>query len=145
MTFKTRRGFSVVIVCGLLLTACSVGPKYRKPIASVPTAYKEPPPDTYKEGGFWNEAKPCDTLPRGKWWEVFQDPELNALEEQVDISNQNIAAAEAQFRNARAAITVTRANLFPNVTVNPTVVVSKGASNRVLNGTDVSGGGAGVR
>jgi NodT family efflux transporter outer membrane factor (OMF) lipoprotein len=82
----------------------------------VPTAYKELPPASFKAADGWKVAQPNDEAPRGKWWEVFQDPELNALEEQVDISNQTLAIAEAQLRGARAAIRVARAALFPTVT-----------------------------
>ena len=105
------------LVCLVLTsTACTVGPKYQRPEARVPTAYKELPPASFKAADGWKVAQPNDEAPRGKWWEVFQDPELNALEEQVDISNQTLAIAEAQLRGARAAIRVARAALFPTVT-----------------------------
>ena len=83
-------------------------PKYQRPEARVPTAYKELPPASFKAADGWKVAQPNDEAPRGKWWEVFQSPELNALEEQVDISNQTLAVAEAQLRGARAAIGVAR-------------------------------------
>ena len=66
----------------------------------------------------------------GKWWEVFQDPELNALEEQVDISNQTLAVAEAQLRGARAAIGVARAALFPTVTGTASAIGAHQSENR---------------
>ena len=62
---------------------------------------------------------------RGKWWEIFNDPELNELEEQVNLSNQNILAAEAQFRGAREAVRITRSGLFPTVCVNPSIISSR--------------------
>src|SRR5262245_58143074 len=100
----------VPLLITLLLTAsCSVGPKYRTPSAPVPPAYKAP-----VDG--WKEAHPQDETIRGIWWEMFGDPLLNALEEQVDISNQTLAVAEAQFRSARAAVRVARSDLFPTVT-----------------------------
>ena len=76
-------------------------------------------PDAYKENAGWKVAQPRDELPRGKWWEIYNDPKLNALEEQVDISNQNLAAAEANFRQALALIRVARAAYFPTVTGGP--------------------------
>src|SRR5215471_1731519 len=85
----------------LVLTACSIGPKYKRPEAVVPAAYKESPPASFSD---WKVAQPNDSAPRGQWWEVFGDPQLNALEEQVDVSNQTLAVAEAQLRGARAAI-----------------------------------------
>ena len=95
----------------LLFAGCSVGPDYVRP----PTAS----PDAYKENAGWKVAQPRDELPRGKWWEIYNDPKLNALEEQVDISNQNLAAAEANFRQALALIRVARAAYFPTVTGGP--------------------------
>lgn len=85
----------------LLMSSCMVGPKYQRPSAPVPQVYKEPPPDSFKETQGWKQAQPNDAVIRGKWWEIYGDPQLNALEEQVSISNQNVLAAEAQFRQAR--------------------------------------------
>src|ERR1700712_3435432 len=92
-----------------LLTAAgaAVGPNYKRPSAETPGAFKEAPP----EG--WKRAQPSDAALRGKWWELFGDPALNALEEQVSVSNQNLAQAEAQFRGARAAVALARSGLFP--------------------------------
>ena len=95
----------------LLLVGCSVGPDYVRPPAPVPPAYKE--------NIGWKVAQPRDELPRSKWWEIYNDSQLNALEEQVDISNQNIAAAEANFRQALALIRVARAAFFPTITGGP--------------------------
>ena len=64
----------------------------------------------------WKAAQPNDQIARGKWWEIFQDPQLNALEEQVNVSNQNLKAAEAQFRQARALVRFNRAAYYPTVT-----------------------------
>jgi len=102
---------SLITLAGVivLLTACSVGPNYVRPTAPVP--------DSYKEMEEWKVAQPKDHLIRGAWWGVFNDPRLNELEEQVDISNQNVAAAEAQFRQARALVWAARAAYFPTATV----------------------------
>jgi NodT family efflux transporter outer membrane factor (OMF) lipoprotein len=91
------------------LTGCTVGPNYVKPSVEVPT--------TYKENAGWQVAQPQDAVLRGKWWEMFSDPQLNAFEEQVEVSNQNVAVAEAQFRQARAFVQQARAAYFPTVTV----------------------------
>ena len=87
-----------------LLTACTVGPNYVRPAAEIPGAYKE------VEG--WKVAQPKDHLTRGAWWEIFDDPQLNALEEQANISNQSVMVAEAQFRQARALVQAARASLL---------------------------------
>ncbi len=99
-----------ISLAGLLtvLTACSVGPDYVKPSAPVP--------ESYKELG-WKVAQPRDHLIRGAWWEIFNDPRLDELEGQVDISNQNVAVAEAAFRQARALVWAARAAYFPTATI----------------------------
>jgi NodT family efflux transporter outer membrane factor (OMF) lipoprotein len=74
-------------------------------------------PDAYKELDGWKIAHPRDGLPRGTWWEIFDDPHLNALEARVSISNQNLAVAEAQYREARALVREARASYFPTVTL----------------------------
>jgi NodT family efflux transporter outer membrane factor (OMF) lipoprotein len=120
-----------VLLC-FFVTACKVGPKYTTPTAPVPSAFKESPPDNFKEAGQWKQASPQDDRLRGQWWEIFGDAQLNDLEAQVNVSNQNIAAAEAQFRAARAAVQIARAALFPAATVNAGVTRSGsgGASSR---------------
>jgi NodT family efflux transporter outer membrane factor (OMF) lipoprotein len=108
-----RHIYLIIIVTGtiMFLSACTVGPNYVKPSVETPSAYKE-----IGDGTSWKIAEPRDELIRGAWWELFGDPQLNALEEQVSISNQNIAAAEAQYRQARALVQASRAGYFPTVT-----------------------------
>src|SRR5262245_58313588 len=91
---RKRSSVLLTIVFGIstLLTGCMVGPNYVRPEVEPPPAYKE------MEG--WKTAQPQDAVSRGAWWEIFNDPQLNALEAQLDIANQNIIAAEAQFRQA---------------------------------------------
>ena len=121
----------VCLACLVLtITACTIGPQYQRPEVRVPTAYKELPPASFKAADGWKAAQPNDDAPRGKWWEVFQSPELNALEEQVDISNQTLAVAEAQLRGARAAIGVARAALFPTVTGTASAIGEHQSENR---------------
>ena len=114
----------------LTLTACTIGPQYQRPEVRVPADYKESPPASFKAAEGWKTAQPSDDVSRGQWWEVFQSPELNALQEQVDISNQTLAVAEAQLRGARAAIGVARAALFPTVTSTPAVTGTRQSQNR---------------
>jgi NodT family efflux transporter outer membrane factor (OMF) lipoprotein len=105
----------------LLLSGCTVGPKYHPPSTPAPPAYKELTPENFKETDGWKEAQPQDNVIHDKWWEVFNDPELNALEDQVNVSNQNIAAAFASFLQARALARQARAQYFPTVTTNPSI------------------------
>ena len=114
-------GRAAVPLVGLLLLAgCSVGPNYKRPTAPTPAEFKEKGPPPEATSGEWKPAEPSEGVPRGKWWEAFADPGLNALEEQVSISNQNVAQAEANYRAARAVARGARADFFP--------VVSGGAS-----------------
>jgi len=126
-----RRLFSFACVCLsiILLSGCAVGPGYKPPTAPIAANYKEPPPEN------WKEAQPQDTALRGKWWETFADHELNALVEQVNVSNQTVAASEAQFREARAAIRVAGADLFPSATVGADVTRTRIASTRPITTT----------
>jgi NodT family efflux transporter outer membrane factor (OMF) lipoprotein len=112
-------------------TGCTVGPKYQRPAAVVPPAYKEV--------GDWKPAQPNDQNLSGNWWELFQDPQLNALELQVNISNQNLKAAEALYTQARAILRYQRADYFPTVTVDPTATRNKTSANRQPHSAQFSG------
>jgi len=105
----------------LLLTGCMVGPKYQKPPVPMAPAYKEPPPDSYKESDEWKTSHPNAASLRGNWWEIFGDAQLNALEEQLTVSNQDLKMAEARFRQARTMVRYNRAGLFPTISVDPTI------------------------
>jgi len=100
---------AVLAMTLLLLVGCSVGPRYARPSAPESPQFKELPPS-------WKTAQPNDHLAKGKWWEVFQDPQLNQLEEQINISNQTLKAAQAQFEQARALVRVNRAGYYPTIT-----------------------------
>jgi len=91
----------------LQICGCTVGPKYQRPAAEIPPAYKE--------AGNWKQAQPNEQNLGGNWWEMFQDPQLNALELQVNVSNQNLKAAEAQYTQARAVLRYNRAAYFPTI------------------------------
>jgi NodT family efflux transporter outer membrane factor (OMF) lipoprotein len=112
-------------VTSCLLAGCTVGPKYHTPTAETPAAYKELTPADYKNTEGWKVAQPKDDALRGKWWEIFNDTQLNVLEEKVNVSNQNIAAAAASFFAARALVKEARSQLFPRVTTNPAITVQR--------------------
>jgi len=99
---------AMALAAAALLAGCSVGPDYVRPSVDTPAAYKE--------AGQWKPAEPRDDVARGKWWKIFGDPLLDQLQDQVDISNQNLAKAEAQFRQALALVQSARAGYFPSVT-----------------------------
>lgn len=100
-----------------LLGGCMVGPNYVRPPAAVPPAFKE--------AGDWKPAEPRDAVSRGKWWEIFDDASLNALIEQVDVSNQNVRAAEARLRQAEAVVEQARAGLWPTLGVTASATRSR--------------------
>ena len=106
MGLRWKRILSIAV---LFMEGCTVGPKYAKPAAEVPANYKETAQN-------FKEARPSDQIEKGKWWEVYNDPSLNDLEEQIRVSNQTLKAEQAHFAAARAAIRVARAQSFPNVT-----------------------------
>ena len=139
---KLLRRLSLV-VAPLIVTGCSVGPDYVQPSAPLPAG-------NFKEfGGSWKPAQPRDDAIRGKWWEVYHDPVLNALEEKVNISNQNVIEAEAQFREAAATVKVARAAFFPTVSANPSFTESQASQSTSSShggggGGTVVGGGTGV-
>jgi len=111
-----------------MLCACNPGPKYAKPPVQAPIAYKESAPQEFKEGSGWKVAQPGDDKIRGKWWEIYNDRQLNALEEQVQISNQSIIAAEANYRAAAGLVVSAHANLFPTITASPSYTNSRFSS-----------------
>jgi NodT family efflux transporter outer membrane factor (OMF) lipoprotein len=103
----------------LPLAGCTVGPKYIRPAVPMTESYKEDLPSSFKDSEQWQPAHPADQANRGNWWEIFGDPDLNKLEEQVAGSNQNLKVAEARFREARAAVRFNRASQFPTISTAP--------------------------
>ncbi|MGA8493685.1 MAG: efflux transporter outer membrane subunit [Terriglobales bacterium] len=118
---------ALVLMCG-----CAVGPRYSRPSAPVPPGYKETPQN-------WKIAQPADQTLRGKWWEIYQDPQLNALEEKVNISNQNLKAAQAQFAQARATVRYNRADYYPTITAGVLATRERYSGNRPLSLTPGTG------
>lgn len=105
------------LICGL--AGCNVGPKYMRPAMPAPPAFKESGPQKAPDGSTWKSAQPQDAALRGKWWEIYQEPELNALEDKLNISNQSIAQSFDNFMAARAQIQQARANYYPTLSVGP--------------------------
>ena len=117
-----------VLLTSSLLGGCMVGPDYRRPTAPMST--------TFKEAQGWKAANPQDELPKGPWWELYQDRQLNTLAEQVQLNNQNVALYAAQYQQALALIRQSRADLFP-------VLAGTGSSTRSETGTGSSNSAAG--
>ena len=125
-TFRSSWKTAVLLaVAALQLIGCAVGPKYHPPAIQAPPAYKEV--------GDWKPAQPNDQNLGGTWWTIFQDPKLNALEEQVNISNQNLKAAQAQFQQARAVLRYYRADYYPTVTAGPEATRTRVSANAPTN------------
>ena len=101
MNLRSKTRAVLLLGATSLLGACMVGPKYNKPPVTTPAAYKET--------GEWKIAQPRDAINRGAWWEIFGDAQLNALAQQVDVSNQNVRVAEAKLRQAEALVEQSRA------------------------------------
>jgi len=112
------------VALGLMLSACMAGPNYTKPPVTTPPAFKEAP--SAQNG--WVPSQPMDTIQRGAWWSVFNDPVLDGLEQKVRVSNQNVAEAVAAYDQARALTSVDRAGLFPSLTANASAERSGGGS-----------------
>ncbi len=114
---------AAALVCSLL-AGCTVGPNYKRPAAPVPA------PDAYKTPAPWRQAAPKDSLPKGNWWEVFNDPELNAYEQQLLAANQSLLAAKNRLEEARSLARVTSAAFFPQATVDPNAQRNRYSGNR---------------
>jgi NodT family efflux transporter outer membrane factor (OMF) lipoprotein len=104
------------------ITGCSVGPKYQRPPVETPSAYRE--------AGNWKTAQPNDQNLGGAWWQIFQDAQLNTLEEQINVSNQNLKAAEAQYTQARAMLRYLRADYYPSIDAGAAVSRNRISANR---------------
>jgi len=111
--------FSMMLFAFCLGTGCNLAPDYVKPSVEMPTVFKEQSADQSTNVVAWATAKPSDDVRRGNWWEVFSQPELNLLEEQISVSNQTVAAAAANFLAARAVVKQNEAALFPTVSMVP--------------------------
>lgn len=128
-----------------LLAGCRIGPKYTRPTAvAVAPSFKEGAPPAYAgvTPGTWRPANPQDATLRGNWWEIFHEPELNALEERLDINNQNLALYFQNFMASRTLVRQARSQLFPTLSVGPGYTRTKTSGALRGFGTSSSGGGA---
>src|ERR1700720_3917827 len=145
-SFQQKPAWRKIWLCALftlLLAGCVVGPKYHPAAPAQPPAavYKESPTQ-FKENEGWTVAQPADAKLRGKWWEIFNDSELNALEDQVDINNQNIKQSFENFMEARAVVREARSQYLPTLTVTPSFNRSRTSGN--LNTAPVNTSGTGT-
>ena len=118
-----------LLVLSLALSACTLGPDYQRPQLQTPAQFKQI--------AGWSQAKPGDALARGSWWQLYRDAELNALVERLNVSNQNLAASEAQYRQARALVRGARAAFYPSLS-------SSAAATRSSQGSTDSAASSGV-
>ena len=116
-----------ILFLSTLFTGCNFAPEYARPEVQTPGAFKELNEITSKETDGWKTAEPKDDAIRGNWWEIFNDPQLNALEEEVNASNQSVALALANFLAARSVVKQARSQFFPVVTTAPSVTRGKAA------------------
>ncbi len=118
---SAARPAAILLLIGAL-PACSLAPAYKTPTSP-------PPVSTYQESGDWKLAQPVDDQPRGAWWRIYQDAQLDALEAKVSDANQNLKAAFARLQQARAATRIARADLFPTLTVGSSAVRARASEN----------------
>jgi multidrug efflux system outer membrane protein len=120
----------LALTLGLLALAagCTVGPRYSRPAAPAPA------PDAWKTQPPWQQAAPKDFIPKGEWWKVFNDPELNAYEQQLLQANQSLMAARDRLNQARSLARVATSPLFPQLSADPSAARERGSANRPLNG-----------
>lgn len=122
-----------VALCGVsallvFASGCTVGPRYSRPAAPAPA------PDAWKTQPPWQQAAPKDTIPKGAWWQVFHDAELDGYEQQLLQANQSLAAARDRLSHARSLARVATADYFPQVSADPNAIRERGSGNRPLNG-----------
>lgn len=121
-TAITSKYSLLALVALVTFTGCAVGPKYKVPAVATPPAYKE--------AANWTPAQPKEQQLGGNWWEIFQDPQLDAFEKEINVSNQNLKAAVAQYQESRAALRYVRADYFPTVTASPSAAREEYSNNR---------------
>jgi NodT family efflux transporter outer membrane factor (OMF) lipoprotein len=126
-----KKCWKTPLAASILCCSCSIGPRYQRPTAPAPVALKE-----IAGNDLWKMATPSDALIKGKWWEIFGDPQLNELEELVAINNQNVKVAEAQYREARAIVASAHANYYPTIGSTPSITQTDGGKNAGRGGTN---------
>jgi NodT family efflux transporter outer membrane factor (OMF) lipoprotein len=127
----------------LLLCGCMVGPQYKRPAVATPPAFKEAPSAQTAATDGWKPSQPSDQNLKGDWWRMYQDPQLNQLEAQVDTANQTLKAAEANFRTARAFIGYARSYEAPTIGTSPGVASVRESANSPYFLTNLANNGSG--
>src|SRR5271163_3279216 len=127
---KTRLILSLLSPATILLAGCMVGPNYVKPSTPMAQSFKEEAPNLSQASDGWKLAQPGDQTPRGNWWEIYGDPQLNGLEAQIDSENQTLKIAEANYREARTAIRFNRAAEAPTIGVAPSISTVRDSANQ---------------
>ncbi len=131
-----RRALSATLALLLIACSCTVGPRYSRPAPPAPA------PDAWKTQPPWQEAAPKDSIPKGAWWQIFHDPALDAYEQQLLQANQSLMAARERLDQARSLARVATADIFPQLSADPSALRERGSGNRPLSGqalTSVSG------
>ena len=123
-----RAAIPAALALLVLAAGCTVGPRYSRPAAPVPA------PDAWKTQPPWEQAAPKDAIPKGAWWQVFHDPALDAYEQQLLQANQSLEAARDRLSQARLLARVATADIFPQLSADPSAVRERGSGNRPLNG-----------
>jgi NodT family efflux transporter outer membrane factor (OMF) lipoprotein len=124
------QGLLAAAVLSLAISGCTVGPNYHRPATPpAPAAFKELPPPN-PPNGTWTQAAPADAALRGKWWEIYQDPQLNLLEEKVAVSNQTLKAQTEQYLQAREQVRVARSSYYPTLSAGPSISRTKASANQ---------------
>ena len=141
MKTGTKKAILASFVAGLALAGCNLAPRYEPPKTDAAGAFKEAVPNTSVDSQGWKVADPNDSILRGNWWELYNDRQLNDLEERVAISNQTVIEAEANYRAARALVGEAQASLFPAVGLDPSVIRSRTSASG-SSGSGASGGGS---
>jgi NodT family efflux transporter outer membrane factor (OMF) lipoprotein len=126
---RSAHSLMALFGCLLTLSGCRVGPQYVKPVFPAPPAYKEAAPQQAGDGSTWKPADPKDATLRGDWWQIYQEPELNILEDKLNTSNQNIAQSFQNFMAARAQVRQARSNYSPTVTTTPAYTRARSSQN----------------
>lgn len=126
---KNARALVLSLLIGLALAGCAVGPKYKPPLAQVPSAWSGDGP--------WQVAAPSDALPKGAWWEVFADPQLSAYEQQLLQANQSLVSDVSRLDEARAAARVTSSGFFPQMSADPSGQRQRLSGERPLSGASL--------
>ncbi len=139
MIASARGRVGACLALSLALHACMVGPNYHRPTAPVPDAYKELPPEVSQ----WKPSAPQDDADRGSWWSIYNDPDLDRLERQVNISNQTVKQYEAQYRQAVGLLKEARSQLFPTLSITGGVTRGGGGGGATSTSSAVGSGPGG--